>query len=332
MSGRDRIPPGRIPGLTRPARPARAAPLTAASGLPRRPGAGQRPPPPPPSLPLPSLPPPAPTAGPRAPMPGAAGGPAGRAAAPPRAAGRRGRARTPAPPAAAAPGGAAATARPGAAGRGGQSRRHRGPQARMQTRPGVRGASGCAAGCSALGPRRGSGDPPSIARTPAQGVPAFLRSLVLRCRKAALPRTHLRRLPRSRPLVLAQRPLQPVCGSFPPTPPFLCFIARKHRESHSPYHNGISERSWFGPTTTSAHHKEFLHCLQPFLSATHSAPFPSTCACLEQPCAPSPLLLPYLAAHPSEGFPAPFSRQPFSREPNGTYPAQPCSTPANKPC
>lgn len=43
---------------------------------------------------------------------------------------------------------------------------------------------------------------------------------------------------------------------LPPTPPpFLCFIARKHRESHSPYHKGISESSWFGPTASLAHHK-----------------------------------------------------------------------------
>lgn len=36
------------------------------------------------------------------------------------------------------------------------------------------------------------------------------------------------------------------------------------------------------------------------------ASFPSTCACLEQPLSLRPLLLPCLAAHPSEGFHAPF--------------------------
>lgn len=86
--------------------------------------------------------------------------------------------------------------------RTGRGRRHRPPRSRGVSRavpqaPGptdtdVRDASGSTTGCSALGPGRGTGDSPSISGIQAQGVPAFLRSLVPRCRKAALPRTHLR--------------------------------------------------------------------------------------------------------------------------------------------
>lgn len=107
---------------------------------------------------------------------------------------------------------------PRSPGPGGQARRHRGARTgipRMQTHPGVRDASGSTTGCSALGPRRGTGAPPGHRH----GVSAFLRSLAPCSWKAAPPRTHLRRLPRSLPLVLAQRPLQPICGSFPPPPP-----------------------------------------------------------------------------------------------------------------
>lgn len=90
---------------------------------------------------------------------------------------------------------------------------------------------------------------------------------------------------------------------LPPTPPFLCFIARNltlPTTMASVKHLGLVPlRVW--PNTGS-----FCTVCSLSLPAT-----PSACACLEQSCPPKPLLLPCLAAHPSEGFPAPFSR-PFT--------------------